>query len=381
MENESMENKLQSLTEVGNEQGRGKLAAQLKREGMKIIGVLSNIIPEEIIIAAGAVPWYITGTSKSNITSKYRPQNTCGYCTRVVESLINGELDFLDGVIGTTQCDELRRLFDYFTYFDKPPFTFEIDVPRHESELGYQFFSSQLKKVIGSLENHFGIHITQDDLNSAIDVVNKSRALMRRVWELRKNQNPAISGREALKLALAFHLYPKQEFNQELEYLMPFLMIRKAPCEDISRRVIVTGEMLDNPEYIGLVEDSGAVVVMDDVALSRSCWVQVEPNSHNIEEAILSLARGYLNGHLYVTRYNWPQQFERLIKWAEEFRASAIVDFTQSFCYPRGFFRTALLKHLRDAGLPRISVIHEYELANEGQLKTRVQALLEMVTT
>jgi len=380
MGNATMESKLQSFLEVADEQGRKRLAAQIKSDGRKVIGVLSNIIPEEIIIAAGAVPWYITGTLKSDTASadKYRSPDTCGYCTRVIESLMNGKLDFLDGVIGTMQCDESRRLFDYFTYLDRIPFAFEIDISRHESELGYQMFSGQLKKLIGSLENHFGICITYEDLNSAINVVNKSRALMKNVWELCKNQH--LSGREAFSLSLASHLYPKRWFNQELESLMPFLRDRMSAYKSVSPRIGVTGEMIDNPEYIGLIEDSGAFVVMVDVALSRSSWVEVESNNSNTEQAIWSLARGYLNGHLYVTGYNWPRQFERLISWAEEFRVDAIVDFTQMFCYPRGFFKTALLNRLREAKVPCISIMYDYKIANKGQIITRVQALLEGVS-
>ncbi|NLE94231.1 MAG: hypothetical protein GX600_00925, partial [Dehalococcoidia bacterium] len=95
-----MENRLQRLLEGNNEAHRVEWAREWKARGGRVIGVMSSYVPEEVIWAAGMLPWRITGTWKENINlaSVYRSRSTCSYCSHALESFLAGELDFLDGV-------------------------------------------------------------------------------------------------------------------------------------------------------------------------------------------------------------------------------------------------------------------------------------------
>src|SRR5512143_3343867 len=109
-----MEDKLNSLVEGNSEANRNKWAMEWKKQGKKVIGIMSADVPEEVVSAAGMLPWRITGTWRENISnaSVYRSQNSCSYCNHVLESLLSGELGFLDGIITTDLDQDLLRLGD-----------------------------------------------------------------------------------------------------------------------------------------------------------------------------------------------------------------------------------------------------------------------------
>ena len=109
-----MEDRLRMLVEGNSEPNRAKWALEWKRQGKKVMGLLSTYVPEEVIHAAGILPWRITGTWRADVSLAmvYRTTNSCLHCTHVLESLMAGELDFLDGVIATDHDQELVRLWD-----------------------------------------------------------------------------------------------------------------------------------------------------------------------------------------------------------------------------------------------------------------------------
>ena len=56
-----MEDHLRSLLTLSQGSSRASFATQWKKEGKKVIGVLCSYVPEEVIHAAGMLPWRIIG--------------------------------------------------------------------------------------------------------------------------------------------------------------------------------------------------------------------------------------------------------------------------------------------------------------------------------
>ena len=96
-----MEKQLRLLIEANSENNRAQWALDWKEQGKKVMGIMSTYVPEEVIHAAGLLPWGITGTWQEDISHArvYRTESSCSYCNHVLESLLTNELDFLDGII------------------------------------------------------------------------------------------------------------------------------------------------------------------------------------------------------------------------------------------------------------------------------------------
>jgi benzoyl-CoA reductase/2-hydroxyglutaryl-CoA dehydratase subunit BcrC/BadD/HgdB len=107
------------------------------------------------------------------------------------------------------------------------------------------------------------VEITEKELWSQIEVYNTMRSLLRKVYELRKREVPALTGAEVLGITTAARIMPKEEFNKELGALLPYLETREGPFKQTRPRLLMSGENLDNLAYVELVENCGAAVVMD----------------------------------------------------------------------------------------------------------------------
>lgn len=213
-----IEDRLKSLCAGNSPEGRREWALGAKSQGRKVIGTLCSYIPEEVIYAAGMLPWRVTGTWDSDVSRAlvYRDADMCKYCSHVLEALLRGELSFLDGVVASDWDDDRRRLYDLWCYTDKPPLSAIVSAPRGKSELSQRYFAQELRKLASTLRGAGGVEVTEQSLWKAIEVYDHMRDLIHRVYETRKLSTPPLTGAEMLGITTAAMVMDPMHFNSEL---------------------------------------------------------------------------------------------------------------------------------------------------------------------
>lgn len=375
-----MEDELEKLVSAGNKENRTKRARKWQQQGKKVMGVLDSLVPEEVIYAAGMLPWRIQGTWQADVSRAmvYRIPEGQSYLNHVLESLLEGELDFLDGMVCSDRDEDFLRFWDYWRHLAKTLPAYIIEVPVIDSELTRQRFAAKIREFIGVIENFGKVKIDDSSLRNAIAVYDKGYTLLRKIYELRKREVPPLSGGEALALANAAMVIPRDEFNKELEALLPYLEKRKANIKHTRPRIMLSSDLLDNPAYVDLVEEAGCLVAMDDLDTgSRYFWETVDGGS---KDPAYALAVRYLKNRS-PRMYDWRGQTEQLVQWVKEFDIDGVLELPDMYDYTRGFRRPYLERWLKEAGVPSMSFGRDYHLANVGQLKTRIGAFLEILET
>ena len=372
-----MEDKFEKLVSAGNKENRTKWAHGWQKQGKKVIGVLDSLVPEEVIYAAGMLPWRIQGIWQEDVSLAmvYRLPQSCNFLSHVMESVLKGELDFLDGIVCSNRDEEFIRFRDYWEWWGKTCLTHLVEVPIMDSEVTRQRFTTKIREFMAVIEEFGKAKIEDSSLRSAIDVYNQGYALLRKVYELRKREVPPLSGGEALAITTAAMVMPRDEFNRELEDLLPYLERREAKVSVTRPRILLSSDLLDNPAYVDLVEETGCLVTMDDTDTgSRYFWETVGRG----EDPAYALARRYLKNRS-ARMLDWDAQAEQLVQWAGEFRVDGVLDLSEKFDYTREFRRPFMERRLKEAGISEMSFERDYHLANEGQLKTRIGVFLEML--
>ena len=108
-----------------------------KEQGKKIFGWLCTYVPEELIVAAGALPVRITGYGRETELddgNAYLYINNCSFSRSCFQRGLRGDYSFLDGVVGGSTCDGARRLFDVWRRYIDTPFYQVLTVPRKTTD-------------------------------------------------------------------------------------------------------------------------------------------------------------------------------------------------------------------------------------------------------
>ena len=349
-----------------------------KEQGSKVMGYLCSAIPEEIFTAAGFLPFRMraTGSTGTELSDSYFSNLNCSFVRHCFNVALLGEYDFLDGVVLVNSCDNLRRIYDHWTRQLKTPFVRIMSFPRKTGQPQVDWYHKELAELRAAMQEHFGLEITDDRLWESIRLHNETRRLQRQLYELRRVAAPPISGADTLAVIVAGTAMPKQAYNDLLRELLTELR----DAEGISgyrARLMILGSILDNPEYIEVIEDQGGLVVTDSTCFgSRIMWKDV---SEQADDPIQALAQYYV-----ADRHSCPRTFgdherraEFVREMIREFNVDGVIGERLSFCDQWGFAQYSIKNDFEEDGTPYLPLEREYILSGVGQLRTRVQAFLE----
>jgi len=354
-----------------------------KKQGKKVIGYYCPYMVEEIIYAAGALPYRIRGTESSSTThaDEYLHSTNCSSCRNVLDLALKGKYSFLDGFAAVNSCDHIRRMFDiwrkgYVNLPYSPFFLHLVSTPYITKDYAIEQFKSELITFKDSLAEYLGVEITEKALRDAIQACNESRRLLKKLYEFRKRAAPPISGAQTLAVVIAGTCMPKAEYNQMLGKLVEELDSAKGISE-YRARLMVVGSEIDDPDLVKLIEDCGGLVVADYTCYGPIYFWDLVDESL---DAMEGLARRYLR------RLSCPRMVEEhgsrtrfIEKMVEDFGISGIIFQRLLYCDVWSGEGAMLAWKTKEAGIPFLSLEREYLTGAVGALKVRIEAFIEMI--
>jgi benzoyl-CoA reductase subunit C len=354
---------------------RDAVAAEWKtKSGKKIVGCISTYVPEEIVYAAELLPVEIIGNPKTYAKADaYLPSFSCSFMRGFLQKLLEKEYEYLDLLVLPSLCDSIWGFYSIWQELSPGSRNYLLHYPGQRSKEALNYFAEEVKKFKAFMERFSGRDISEKDLEAAIEVYEKNRRLLNSLYELRKKESPPICGAEAVEVVLSSMTTPKHLHNQLLEGFLSEIQGRDEYPKG-NARLLVSGHIVDDPDVLRVIEDSGGLVVADDLDTgSRYFWSLMDGTAKPLE----SISKRYLE---LPSPYGSP--FEDRIKYlmamVKAFGVEGVVFPTRKFCDPYLFDYVVLGHAMKEEGVPSLLLEYEYPLA-KGSLKTRVEAFIEML--
>ena len=349
-------------------------------QGGKVVGYFCSYGPEEVITAAGMLPMRVrgTGSTGTDMADTYVSSINCSFCRHALNAGLRGDYDFLEGVVWLNNCDHVRRIYDNWRRKVDTPLAHMMSLPKTSTDLQVGWFHDELVNFKEALEERLGIEITDEKLWQAIKVHNETRRLLRELYDMRKSDAPPITGAEALAVVVASTAIPRAEYNQMLKGLLEELKGVEG-ITDYEVRFMLVSSILDDPNYIKVIEDMGGLVVTDSMCFgTRIFWTDVQEQG---DDPLHALAKYYIQDKPACPRM-FDQQTSRskfIRDMVKEFKVDGVIGLRMVYCdlYTGELFM--LDKDLKAANIPLIRLDREYAVVGAGQLRTRAQAFVESI--
>ncbi|WP_094607527.1 (R)-2-hydroxyisocaproyl-CoA dehydratase beta subunit [Sporomusa silvacetica DSM 10669] len=349
-----------------------------KKQGKKVIGTICCHVPEEIIHAAGLLPYRIraTGCTENSQGESWMTSFSCSFASSCLEFLLNGTYDFLDGVITSNGCMHAQRLYDNWRLNDMRSYRQSLTVPRKVSDSAISYYREELVQLKAALEKFSCVAITDEKLENSVKIYNETRRLIRKLYDLRRSESPVITGTQSQKLILAAMSMPKEQYNELLSNYLEEAKGRE-PLATYSARLMLIGSALDDPEFIKIIEDKGGLVVTDVQCFgSRYLWEPVEIDG----DLMTSLATSYLKRptcHRMVDQHQ--ALFDFIIDMVKNHNVDGIIFEKMHNCDLWGGENLFLEERFKKANIPVLSLQRDEIMTNTMQVGVRVEAFIEML--
>jgi len=346
----------------------------------KVLGYLCSYVPEEIMHAGKILPIRVTarGHSESTLGDACMSHLNCPFARYLLDAVLNGNLDFLDGIIGYNSCDHIRRMFDNWRLRHEPPFYHFLSIPHRADALSMKWFYEELKKFKEHIEAYFKVDITTDALHKSIKLYNTTYDLLQVLYDVRKREAPPIRGTEVAAIMTAALSMPKEPLNEQLTQLLEELEGKEGHAD--LPRIMVVGSLVDNPEYIRIIEDLGAIVVTDSHCFGTKYFQGKVKEGGDPLEAITD--RYLLKApcpRMIDERTGHIARLTEIKKLIKEYYVDGVIFERMSMCDLWSGEIFMLQNELKGLGVPTLILERDYIISGIGQMKTRSQAFLEVL--
>jgi len=349
----------------------------------KIIGCFPMHVPEEIVHAANLLPVVIwRGNEPVTWGHSHVPPYDCGITRSFVDSAVKGDLHFMDGMVfHVRQCLQVGE-FPYIMEKNvKPAYQKVLYLsPSYEGEVIKSFVIEDLEEFKKSLENFTGSKIKDESLNNSIDVYNKNRELLGKVYEIRRKKPEILKAKEMMQIVLACMLMPKEDSNKLLEELVLQMEAKTVAPQKDKVRVIPVGCLCQTLQYdiLDLIESMGMIIPDDDFYVGSRYFANKVSTSGNPLEA---LANRYLTKTpLCPTKGVWDVDWgEEIIQKMKDNNAKGIISIIVKYCPPHTCYYPDFKSKMEENGVAEIMIQMEHEMISLESIKTRLQTFVELM--
>ena len=364
------------------------LVRQAVEDGQRALGYTCYHMPEVLLNLPGcfSVRMRAPLTGSMDIAGYYMANFICDYSKSLLERGIEGGFNFLSAIMGSETCSEMNRTLEHFEIMKLVPkddfFVTFLDMPFKITENTVRHYTEQLQlKVLNPLRDTFGIDVSEDAMRAAVRQHNEVCRLITEISQYRKEENPRITGYEFHIINLVSYTCPKALILPMLRETAEELKTRKPDAKKNWRvKIAVVGSEIDDPGFTKLVEDTGALIVVDRFCFGSKPGREeiVLPEGMPVLEAI---ARHYLATSQcprYMSKEKVHERHQTVADLVQEYHAQGVLYEQLKFCEFWGYER-ALASYVmtHDYGIPSVAIDRQNATGANGQLRTRVQAFVE----
>lgn len=239
-------------------------------------------------------------------------------------------------------------------------------------------WARELQRLRNALRERLGARITDCRIRETIGVMNRERALRRRLAEFMRLKPPPLTGRQLLDLKSSISGL-HADFEQYRRAIA--ILEERGPDPRLASRVrvLLTGVPIVHgaERVVELIEHAGGLVVC-----AESC-TGLKPILEDVDaqalDPVWALARKYYHLPCSVMTRN-DRRFESLRALAAEYQPDCVIELVWQACLTYDVESHAVKQLVEEElGLPYLKIVTDYSPSDSARLSVRIEALYEMV--
>lgn len=356
-----------------------------KDAGKKVVGVYCTYTPWEIIHASGAMPISVCSVSDETTeeAEKHLPKNLCPLIKSSYGFAITDKCPFIyfaDMIVGETTCDGKKKMYELLGEIKN---VHVMQLPYSQNDpMALKLWKNEVIKLKEKIEKDFNVVITDEDIKRSIKIKNEQRDLLKELYSLGKMNPPPISGYEMHKILDSVSYVPDAEAkNKQIRELVSGIKEAAAagisPISKDAKRILITGCPSGGvaEKVVKTIEEVGGVIVcFENCGGIKEKYVKVD-ETKDIYDA---LAEKYLSIPCSVMSPNTGRMtlLDSLIK---EYNVDGVIDITLQACHTYAVESFSVKKVCNENSVGFMNLETNYSSSDVGQVRTRIEAFIEML--
>lgn len=351
-------------------------AKRWREQGGKTAGHFQVYFPEEIVHAAGMLPFKMRGAQLEPTQADSRfGSYLCSILKTNLELCLTGRVE-LDMFVTHPICDAARNLAPVFgRNYDYPCQI--LYLPQNpNSGHSIRYLTDEYGRLKRLVETVSGNTITDAALRDSIAVFNENRRLLRELYEIKRETPWLIAAEDAYALVSSAGMMPREEHNELLEYVLPQIRQRDNKAED-RIRVVFEGGFCEQPPFDLIRMLGRSCYLVDDDLLIGLRWILDDVDTAG--DPLHNLAYAYIERSSYSpVQHDLRKPKEKMLeKRIEAARADAVILAAAKMCEPGLEEQVAYVAALEKRGLPYFVSEFEENMTSFAHLEMQLDTFME----
>jgi benzoyl-CoA reductase/2-hydroxyglutaryl-CoA dehydratase subunit BcrC/BadD/HgdB len=360
--------------------------AELRKMPAAKVAVFCNFAPEELIHAAGAASVRVCAGFAGSIATAEQvlPRDICPLVKSTFGLLTSGAepVGLCDAAVVPLSCDPKTKLARVLT--DYLP-TWVIDLPgRRDYVRDMPVWLSEIREFLRWLEKLTGKRVGRRELRDSITLFRRRTEAFRALYNLRRRYPHLLSGRGAFLVTQASFTDDVARWTEQV-----WALVRELEEEGARRPeppagflpVLLTGAPVAWPNWkvLNVIEEAGAWVAADTLCSgTHRLFDPVVVDEWTTSGMLRALALRYFSAPICPCFVESADRMDRVIELTRDFRVRGVISHNLRLCQPTDMETTLLRQVLKEEKIPFLVLTTDLGLEDVEQLKTRVEAFLEM---
>ncbi len=347
-----------------------------RESGGKVLGHFQVYFPQEIAHAAGMLPVKLRGAPVELVHADSRfGSYLCAILKSSLDLALSGEVQ-LDMFVSHPICDAARNLAAIWSRnFDYPCQI--LYLPQNANSEGtIPYLREEYGRLLSTVEEVSGKKVTEEDLRHSIGLFDRSRALVRELYDLKRSEPWKVAAEDAYCLVAIGGLIPVEEHIALLERVIPELQQRENKKED-RIRVVFEGAFCEQPPLDMIRTIGRSCYVVDDDFLIGLRWFTEAVGTDG--DPLLALAEAYIERSSYSPVQHDDRKVKEamLLERAKAADAEAVILTAAKMCEPGLEEQVAYVLALDESRIPYFLSEFEESMTSFRNLELQVETFAE----
>ena len=349
-----------------------------RESGGKVIGHFQVYFPEEIVHAAGILPFKVRGAQIEAVQADSRfGSYLCSILKTSLELALSKRVE-MEMFVTHPICDAARNLGAVWGRNFSYPCQILYLPQNANSSAAVTYLRSEYARLQRGVEAIAGRPIQADELRHSIDVYNRNRALLRSLYAIKRETPWLLSADEAYILVAIGGMMPREEHNALLEAALPLIAVRPNKKQD-KIRIVFEGGFCEQPPLDLIRAIARSCYVVDDDLLIGLRWILEDVPLEG--DPLFNLASAYLEKSSYSpVQHDLRKPKEKmLIERIRNSRASAAILTAAKMCEPGLEEQVAYLHALDAEGIPYFISEFEEKMTTFDHMEIQLETFVENI--
>ena len=343
--------------------------------GLPIIACIGVGVPEEVILAAGAMPIALVprADGPTPIADTFMDPGEQAELRSLLEQIAQPSPDFMSLAVLTAPYGSLAETIEDLRRAELLPNAVAVhyfELQAEQSEASYRYAADRIRALASRMGAVTGQPVTDEGLSEAIAATNLRRQSLRR-FNAARRETPLISGTEAFQAIGAARFLSPAAFTEALENLLASLQ----PDERLSNKarvLLVPSEPLTHSHAHEAIEAAGGLVIGEDDPLgARAAEYDIRIEGDPVQ----AIADHYVDAIAGARSFPAAHRFRWFYAQAVEADVDAVIFYGQNPRY--GWDHPAMRQFLKGHGKPSLFIRADARnAAGFAQVETATHAFI-----